>query len=72
MSGRPGDASLAGLIRDYGDRWVIEKIERGAEWVACQRDDTGFIVIISARDLGGLRYKLGEAKREDVGESGTS
>jgi hypothetical protein len=68
----PGDASLARLIKDYGDRWVVEKIERGAEWVACQRDGDGFITIIAARDLGGLRYKLDQAEQEDAGEQGAS
>src|SRR5262245_50140046 len=32
----PGDASLARLFRDHEDRWEIERIERGCEWVAVQ------------------------------------
>jgi hypothetical protein len=63
----PGDASLAKLFRDYADRWEIERVERGTEWVACRRD--GEIVdIIGARDLAGLRYKMDAAEREEAEE----
>ena len=50
----PGDASLAKLFREYGQRWEIERVERGTEWVACRRDGE-IIDIIGARDLGALR-----------------
>ncbi len=40
-----GDACLARLFREYGDRWEIERVERGTEWVACRRDSE-FIDII--------------------------
>ena len=33
----PGDASLAKLFRDSGERREIERVERGAEWVAVLR-----------------------------------
>jgi hypothetical protein len=62
-----GDASLAKLFREYSDRWEIERVERGTEWVACRRDGD-LIDIIGARDLGGLRYKMDAAEREDAAE----
>ena len=62
-----GDASLARLFRDYGDRWEIERVERGTEWVACRRDGD-FIDIIGARDLGALRYKMDAAERGETAE----
>ena len=64
----PGDASLAKLFREYGQRWEIERVERGTEWVACRRDGE-IIDIIGARDLGALRYRMEEAEREEAGES---
>ena len=63
----PGDASLARLFREYGDRWEIERVERGTEWVACRRDGE-IIDIIGARDLGALRYRMEEAEREEAEE----
>ena len=63
----PGDASLAKLFREYGQRWEIERVERGTEWVACRRDGE-IIDIIGARDLGALRYRMEEAEREEAGE----
>ncbi len=59
----PGDASLAQLFREYGDRLEIERVERGTEWVACRRNGR-FIDIIGARDLGALRYRMDAAERE--------
>jgi hypothetical protein len=61
----PGDASLAKLFREYGDRFEIERVERGTEWVACRRDGK-FIDIIGARDLGALRYRIEAAEREEA------
>jgi hypothetical protein len=52
-----GDASLARLLHDYAGRWEIERIERGAEWVAVLRGSQPVIHIIGARDLGALRYR---------------
>ena len=44
------EASLAWLFREYGDRWDIEKVQRGTEWVAVQRESGGdYVRIISAR-----------------------
>jgi hypothetical protein len=65
----PGDASLAKLFREYGQRWEIERVERGTEWVACRRDGD-FIDIIGARDLGALRYKMDTAEREEAEDAG--
>ena len=64
---RMGDASLARLFREYGDRWEIERVERGTEWVACRRDGE-IIDIIGARDLAALRYRMEEAEREEAAE----
>ncbi|HXP19173.1 MAG TPA: hypothetical protein VN840_05955 [Streptosporangiaceae bacterium] len=61
----PGDASLARLFREYGDRWAIERVDRGTEWVAVRRDGE-LIDIIGARDLGALRYRIEAAEREEA------
>jgi hypothetical protein len=66
-----GDASLAKLIRDHGDRWVIEHTGPGTAWVAVRRDADD-IRIIGAHDIGALRYQIEQAKREDAGEQGAS
>jgi len=62
----PGDASLAKLFRDHGQRWEIERVERGTEWVAVLRDSKPIILIIGARDLSALRYHIEAAEREDA------
>jgi len=63
------DASLARLFRKYGDRWEIEKVLRGTEWIAVHRETGGdYIRIISAHDLGALRYQLNEAERDEPEE----
>jgi len=63
----PGDASLAKLFRDHAGRWEIERVERGTEWVAVQRDSGGdYIRIVGGRDLGALRYQIEAAEREDA------
>jgi hypothetical protein len=64
----PGDASLAKLFREYGNRWEIERVERGTEWVACRRD-RDILDIVGARDLAGLRYKMDEVEREEGEQS---
>jgi hypothetical protein len=55
------------LFREFGQRWEIERVERGTEWVACRRDG-GDVEIIGARDVGGLRFRLERAERGDAGE----
>ncbi len=63
------DASLARLFRDYGERWEIEKVQRGTEWIAVQRDTNGdYIRILGARDLSGLRYHINQAERDEPEE----
>jgi len=49
------EVSLGRLIREYGDRWVIEHMECAARWFAvrCDGDD---IRVIGGHDLGSLRY----------------
>jgi len=61
-----GDASLARLFREYGERWEIERVERGTEWVAVQRGSEPVIHIIGARDLAALRYRMEAAEREEA------
>ena len=61
----PGDASLARLFSEYGERWEIERVERGTEWVAVLRGSQPVIHIIGARALAALRYRMNEAERED-------
>jgi hypothetical protein len=69
----PGDPSLARLFRDYGDRWEIEKVLRGIEWVAVLRESGGdYIRIVAAHDIGALRYKMNEAEREEPEEQRTA
>jgi hypothetical protein len=64
----PGDASLARLIKDFGDRWVVEHTGAGTAWVAVRRDGDD-IRIIGSHDVGGLRFKIEQAEREDAGDS---
>jgi len=62
-----GDASLARLFRDYGDRWEIEKITRGSEWGAVLRDGD-CIHIVTGHDFHSLRYRMAQAEREEPEE----
>jgi hypothetical protein len=65
----PRTPSLARLLHEYTERWEIERVERGTEWVAVLRDTTGdYIRIIGAHDLGALRYKMDEADRDEPEE----
>ena len=61
-----GEASLARLIKDHGGRWVIEHTGSSTAWVAARRDGDD-IRIIGAHDVGGLRYRIEQAEREDAG-----
>ncbi len=68
----PGDASLAKLFREYGERWEIERVERGTEWVAVQRETSGdYIRVVGGRDLGALRYKMDQDERDEPEERQT-
>jgi hypothetical protein len=66
-----GDASLARLIREHGDRWVFERFQRGAEWVAVRSEDP-VTHIVGARDLAGLRDQMEAAEREDAEAAGAA
>jgi hypothetical protein len=68
----PPNFSLARLLREFGERWEIERVERSTEWVAVLRETGGdYIRIIGAHDLGALRYRMSEAEREEPEERGT-
>lgn len=72
-SAMPGNPGLASLLADHGDGWEVERVGPGAQWVACKREQAGrykgsSIVIVSARDLDGLRREITQAEREDAGE----
>jgi hypothetical protein len=60
----PGSPSLAALFRDYGERWEIEKITRGSEWVAVLRG-SDYVRIVAAHDLGALRFRIVRAEQEE-------
>jgi len=65
----PADSSLAKLFREYGSRWEIEKVQRGTEWIAVQRDTGGdYVCIVAAHDLGALRYRIDEVECEEPEE----
>jgi hypothetical protein len=67
----PHSPSLARLFREYGHKWEIERVERGTEWVAVQRESGGdYIRIVGGRDLGALRYKMDQAERDEPEERG--
>lgn len=61
--------SLAKTLYQYGERWEIERVDCGAEWIAVLRETGGgYIQIVSARDLDGLRYKMDQAERDEPEE----
>lgn len=61
----PGDASLARLYREFGDRWEIEPVPPGARWIAVQRESGGdLVVMIAAHDVHALRFQMNAAERE--------
>jgi hypothetical protein len=65
----PGDTSLAKLYCDYGERWEIEKVTRGTEWIGVLREATGdYIRIVGAHDLDALRYRMDQIEREEPEE----
>lgn len=65
----PGDTSLARVFSDYGERWEIEKVNRGTEWIGVLRETSGdYIRIVGANDLDGLRYRMDLVEREEPEE----
>jgi hypothetical protein len=51
-------AKLGGVLRDFGSKWEIERLDPGSAWVAVSRDG-GFTQVIAAGDLDTLRSTLG-------------
>ena len=65
----PRTHSLARLLHEYAERWEVERVERGTEWVAVLRETSGdYIRIVGAHDLGALRYKMDEAEHDEPQE----
>ena len=60
-------ATLAAVIRDYGDQGQVEHIDPGSAWIALSRGDDGLIQVIAANDLGALRVSLGRSPDEVPG-----
>jgi hypothetical protein len=65
----PGEASLARLIREYGQRWEFERVQRGTEWIAVSRGPVPHIV--GARDLAGLSDQIKATEQEEPTEQRT-
>jgi len=64
-----GDASLARLYREFGDRWDIEPIPPGTKWVAVQRDSGGdLVVMVAAHDVHALRFRMNATERDEPEE----
>lgn len=66
----PGDASLAKLYREFGDRWDIEPIPPGSKWTAVQRESADYIRTVTAHDVTALRFRMNEVEREEPAERG--
>jgi hypothetical protein len=67
----PSDTSLAKVLSDYGERWEIEKVNRGTEWIGVLRETSGdYIRIVGAHNLDGLRYRMDLVEREEPEEHG--
>lgn len=65
--------SLARLLHHYADRWGIERVERGTEWVAVLRETSGdYIRIFGAHDLDALKYKMDQVERDEPEERDTT
>jgi hypothetical protein len=64
-----GDASLAKLYRDFGERWDIEPAPPGAKWIAVLRESGGdYVRIVAAHDVHALRFRIGQAERDEPEE----
>jgi hypothetical protein len=63
-SGSAGSGKLAGLFREYGHRWEIERLDPGSAWVAVTRNGS-LVQVIAAHDLDELRAELKKAEAED-------
>ncbi len=70
-----GEASLARLYREYGERWDIEQIPPGTKWVAVLRESGGdYVRVVAAHDVHALRFRMQEAEQDEPeeGEPGAS
>jgi hypothetical protein len=57
--------SLAQTFREYGERWEIEKVPKGVEWIAVLRETSGdYIRIVAAHDIAALRFRMNDVERE--------
>ncbi len=63
-----GDASLAKLYREFGDRWEIEPIPPGTKWMAVQRESADYIRTVTAHDVHALRFRMNEVERDEPEE----
>ncbi len=53
-----GETSLAKLYRDFGDRWEIEQLPRGTQWIAVLRESGGdYVRMVAAHDVHALRFR---------------
>jgi hypothetical protein len=58
--------SLARVLHKYAERWEIERVDRGTEWIAVLRETSGdYIRIVGAHDLGGLQYKMDQVEHDE-------
>jgi hypothetical protein len=65
----PRQTSLAQLLHEYSQRWEVERVDRGTEWVAVLRETSGnYMRIVGARDLDALRYKMDQVERDEPEE----
>jgi len=65
----PGDANLARLFREHGNRWEIADVQPGTAWIAAHRHPGGgYIQIISAHDLAALHSKMHQAEADEPAE----
>jgi hypothetical protein len=65
----PQPPSLAQLYRDFGDRWEIEQIPRGTQWIAVLRDSGGdYVVMVAAHDVNALRFRMDHAEQDEPKE----
>jgi hypothetical protein len=61
----PQPPSLAKLYREFGERWEIEQIPRGTQWIAVQREPGGEDVrIVTGHDVDALRFRMRNAERD--------
>lgn len=61
----PHPPSLAKLFREFGDRWDIEQIPRGTQWIAVFRESGGdYVRMVAAHDVHTLRFRMNAVENE--------